>query len=80
MRRRRRECSDFGRVDGENPSDVVLQTALADDLPELVKADLAVGVLVQVEDGLVDNLLELRVSQVFARHHLEYQYSCLRED
>ena len=62
---------NFGRVHCENASDVRVRAALSDDLTELLKADFAVAVLVQVQDGLVHDLLELGVRQVLARHHLE---------
>ena len=45
---------------------------VADDLAELLEVDLAVVVLVREEDRLVDDLLELRVLQVGAHHHLQH--------
>ncbi len=45
---------------------------LLDERAELFVAYLAVGVLVQVEDRPVHDLLQLRVSQVLAGHHLEH--------
>lgn len=41
-------------------------------LAELFKRDFAVAILVRVHDGLVDNLLKLRIFQVIAHHHLEH--------
>ena len=48
-----------------------MHVGVAHDLAELLKVDLAVVVLVGEEDGLVDDLLELRVLQVGSHHHLE---------
>ena len=44
---------------------------MLDELPELFVADFAVGIFVQVVDRLVDDLLQLRVRQVLASHHLK---------
>jgi len=62
----------FGSVDGEDARDVRVDASIADDLSELVETDLPIGVLVQVKDGLVHNLLQLSVCQVLASHHLEH--------
>ena len=45
----------------------------ADHALKLIEAYLAVAVLVRLHDGLVDNLLQLRVLEVGPDHHLEHE-------
>ena len=57
-------------VDGELFADAL--GVLADDGAELLVRDLAVLVEVGLDDGLVDDLLQLHVVEVGADHHLEH--------
>lgn len=59
-------------IDGHHGRYLLKGPLVLDELPEFFVADFAVGVLVQVVDGLVDNLLELSVGQVLSRHHLQH--------
>lgn len=47
-----------------------MDIGVADHRTELVERDLAVLVFVGEQNGLVDDLLQLRVLQVIADHHL----------
>ncbi len=49
-----------------------MHVRVSHDLAELLEVDLSVVVLVGEEDGLVHDLLQLRVLQVGAHHHLEH--------
>ena len=49
----------------------LVHVRVPDDLAKLLKVDAAVLVLVGEEDRLVDDLLQLRVLQVGAHHHLQ---------
>ena len=59
---------DFSVVDGQLVDDI----KVLDHFGEFLKADLAVHVLVGLDDGAVDQLLQLYVIQVVADHHLEH--------
>ena len=48
-----------------------MDIGVADHRTELVERDLAVLVLVGEQNGLVDDLLQLRVLQIIADHHLQ---------
>ncbi len=49
-----------------------MYVCVADDLAELLKVDLAVVVPVCEENSLIHYLLQLRVLQIGAHHHLEH--------
>lgn len=51
---------------------LLVNVGVAHHVAELLEGDLAVLVLVGEQDGLVHDLLQLRVLQVVAHHHLEY--------
>lgn len=51
---------------------LLVNVGVAHHVAELLEGDLAVLVLVGEQDGLVNDLLQLRVLQVVAHHHLEY--------
>lgn len=67
---RERGCVCSLPVDGELLADAL--RVLADDGAELLVRDLAVLVEVGLDDGLVDDLLQLHVVEVRADHHLEH--------
>lgn len=64
-----------GEVVGRGLLDVddhlLVYVGIADHAAELLEGDLAVLVAVREQDGLVHDLLELRVLQVVAHHHLQ---------
>lgn len=41
-------------------------------ITKLLKGDLSISILVRIENGLVNNLLELLLCQVIANHGLQY--------
>ena len=51
---------------------LLVDVRIAYDFAELLEVDLSILVFVRKEDGLVHNLLELRVLQVATHHHFKH--------
>lgn len=60
----------MGAGESQANTNLLMDIGVTDYRTELVKRDLAVLVLVGEQNGLVDDLLQLRVLQVIADHHL----------
>lgn len=56
---------------GSSAGGEIRKRAVKTHRTELLEGDPAVSVFVSIQDGFVDNLLQLRVLQVAAHHHLK---------
>ena len=79
LAQRKRKENQVGRkLCGIGKISLVLDCELVDDVEvfnhvaEFIEGDLAVEVLVGLDDGTIDQLLQLHVIQVVADHHLEH--------